>query len=255
MNGCSDSPLVTVVVPCRNAAPWLDQTIQSVRDQVFTDWELRLVDDASTDDSAAVARAHAAEDDRVHVTRLSRSGGGAAARNRAIREATGRYVAFLDADDWWRPAKLSTQLAFMEREGAAFAYTAYEKCAADGTLEGRIFTPPATVSHERLLRTCVIGCSTVMLDQAVLGRRYMPLLPSAHDFALWLDILREGYEAHGLPEPLTVYRERGGSLSANKLAKSRMTWHIYRERERLGRLDSMRLMASYAWNGLRKRLL
>jgi teichuronic acid biosynthesis glycosyltransferase TuaG len=214
-----------------------------------------IVDDASEDGSAEVAKHTANRDSRVRLTRVEYRIGGAEARNHAISEARGRYLAFLDADDFWMPYKLSRQLQFMKDVGAGFAYTGYEKCDEEGKRNDRIFIPPTLIHYKPLLRTCVIGCSTVILDRTVVGRRYMPLLPSGHDFALWLDILRDGYEAHGLPEPLTVYRERGGSLSANKLAKSRMTWHIYRQREGLGRMASTRLMASYAWNGFRKRLI
>lgn len=249
------SPLVTVVIPCRNSGRWLDDAIDSVRAQDFADWEIRLVDDGSDDESVAIAGKHAGADGRIQVEPLDRPTGGANARNRAIRAARGRYIAFLDADDWWRPEKLSTQLGFMEATGAAFSYTAYEKCDADGRLTDRVFRPPERVGYRGLLRTCVIGCSTVILDRTTLGRRYMPALTSAHDFALWLDILREGREARGHPAALTVYREHRGSLSANKLAKAVMHWRIYRGLEGLDRRTSLGLMGSYAWNAARKRLI
>jgi teichuronic acid biosynthesis glycosyltransferase TuaG len=249
------TPVVTVVTPCRNAEQWLEQAIRSVRAQRHEDWEMWVIDDASTDASLEVAQSHARMDRRIHVLRLDQRMGGAAARNEGIRRARGRYIAFLDADDWWHADKLAVQLLAMQQRGAAFMYSAYEKCNERGCCRGRLFIPPSSVDYRSLLRTCVIGCSTVMLDRRILGRRCMPRLPMAHDFALWLEILREGHVAYGCPEALTVYRERRGSLSANKLAKSVVGWWIYRQRESLGVMRSLGLMGSYAWNGLRKRFI
>lgn len=249
------TPLVSVITPCHDSGRWLDEAIQSVRRQTFTDWELLIIDDGSRDNSAAIAREHSVRDHRVRVERLASPSGGASARNRGLDLARGRYVAFLDADDQWRPTKLAQQLALMQSAGACFTYTAYEKASEDGRLSGRVYRPPPSVTYAALLRACVIGCSTVMLDRNVLGPRRFPELRRSHDFALWLDILRDGHEALAVPEPLTVYRVRRGSLSANKLAKYIGTWHIYRRHERLGLLVSVRMMASYAWHGFRKHLI
>ncbi|MDZ7736230.1 MAG: glycosyltransferase family 2 protein [Gammaproteobacteria bacterium] len=247
-------PRISIITPCRNSARWLDQAIRSVIDQDFDDWEHIIVDDASSDHSPAIARQYADVDTRIRVEHLAAPRGGAAARNHALKLARGHYIAFLDADDWWRANKLSSQHAFMERHAIPFSFTAYEKTDKTGRLNNRIFHPPPTVDYRALLKTCPIGCSTVMLERAALGGRTMPDLPRSHDYALWLEILRDGHIAQALQEPLTVYRERVNSLSGNKLAKWLMAWHIYRRREGLGRGASLALMAAYACHGLRKRL-
>lgn len=253
MNG--PPPGVSVIVPCRDAACWLDETIRSVRAQTYHDWELIVIDDASVDASGAIALRHAADDPRVRVERLERAAGGAGARNRGLDVARGRYVAFLDADDMWRPEKLAMQLELMRSRDSMFSYTAYEKANAAGELSGRVFVPPMQIDYTSLLRTCVIGCSTVMLDRELLGSRRMPDLRRSHDYALWLEVLREGVKAVGLAQPLTIYRERPGSLSANKLAKYAAAWHIYRVRERLDLATTLRCMLSYAMHGVRKRII
>ncbi|UCV18270.1 glycosyltransferase family 2 protein [Ferribacterium limneticum] len=249
----SSTPVVSVIMPCRNSAQWLGLAIQSVQAQDFTNWELLLVDDASTDDSVSIVEGYARGDQRIRLFRLATSMGGAGARNHAIQQARGRYIAFLDADDLWRKEKLSIQLDLMTSRGLPFSYSAYEKTDADGCLQGRVYRPPLEVSYFSLLRSCAIGCSTVMLDSALLGQRLFPALKRSHDYALWLDILREGYPAHGIDMPLTIYRERSGSLSSNKVSKLHMAWHIYRQRERLGRLNSALLLLSYIYNGVKKR--
>lgn len=249
------TPLVSVITPCHNAGRWLDVAIRSVQGQTFRDWELLVIDDGSRDDSAAIALEHSGEDPRVRLERLAHPRGGAAARNHGLKLAQGRFVAFLDADDLWRPEKLARQLALMEVTGAALSYTAYEKSSEDGVLSGRVFRPPLQVSYKSLLGTNAIGCSTVMLDRNVLGPRFFPDLRRSHDYALWLEILHEGHRAYGMPEPLTIYRVRANSLSANKVRGYLMTWGIYRRREGLGLVASARMMVSYAWHGLRKHLI
>lgn len=249
----SSIPLVSVVMPCKNSMQWIGAAIESVQLQDFTNWELLIVDDASTDDSAKVVMAYARSDQRIRLWQLPASQGGAGARNHAIRQARGRYVAFLDADDWWRRDKLSVQLAFMSGSALSFCYTAYEKTDEAGNLSARVFRPPLEASYSMLLRSCVIGCSTVMLDSEILGQRLFPSLVRSHDYALWLDILREGHRAAGLGEPLTIYREHNASLSSNKLSKLQLAWYIYRRREGLNPLTSFLLLLSYIYNGLRKR--
>jgi teichuronic acid biosynthesis glycosyltransferase TuaG len=143
----------------------------------------------------------------------------------------------------------------MDKGAFPFTYTAYEKVDITGELQGRVFQPPLELSYAKLLRSCAIGCSTVMLDTKILGRRYLPDLPRSHDYALWLELLREGYVAKGIDEPLTVYREHSGSLSSNKLSKLKMAWHIYRNQESFNLLISSFLLTSYIIHGLRKRFI
>ncbi|MDX2028163.1 MAG: glycosyltransferase family 2 protein [Alphaproteobacteria bacterium] len=140
-------PLVSVIMPCRNAAPWLDHSIRSVRAQDFQDWEMLVADDASTDNSAQLIGQHARDDARIQLLRLSQRVGSAGARNHALQQARGRFMAFLDADDWWCEKKLSSQLTFIQRAGAPLSYTAYEKANAEGQLEGRVFYPPPAIDY------------------------------------------------------------------------------------------------------------
>ena len=167
------TPLVSVVTPVWNAAATLRATVASVRAQTLPDWELTLVDDASTDGSREIARALAAEDARIRLLVRERNGGAAAARNDAIRAARGRLVAFLDADDRWYPEKLARQAEFMAGHGHALVFSAYRRVDAAGRPLG-VVRPPPRVSREQLLRGNVIGCLTAVYDSAVFGRAEMP---------------------------------------------------------------------------------
>lgn len=228
------APLFSVVTPVWNAAATLRETVASVRAQTFADWELLLVDDASTDDSRPIARALAAADARIRLIERDANGGAAAARNAAIRAARGRLIAFLDADDRWHREKLARQTAFMAAHGHALVYAAYRRVAPDGRPLG-VVRPPLRVSRAGLLKGNVIGCLTAVYDTAVFGRAEMPDIPRRQDYGLWLALLKAVPHAHGLPEPLADYRVHPASLSGGKLEAARATWALYREVEGLGR--------------------
>ena len=247
------TPAVSVITPAWNAAATIEAAIASVRAQTRTDWEMLVADDGSTDATPAIAAAWAARDPRIRPLPGPLPGcseGPAAARNRAIRAAGGRFIAFLDADDRWRPEKLARQLAFMQVEGAPFSFTAYRRENARGRDLGIVHAPPR-VDHATLLRGNVIGCLTAVYDSARFGKVEMPPLPLRQDYALWLALLRAGGEARGLDEVLADYRVGAGSLSGSKLRAARGTWAVLR-REGLALPRALWCFGHYAAAGLRR---
>ncbi len=240
---------VSIIMPLHNSARFLDETVRSVQAQTFTGWELIAVDDCSTDDSAARMQGYAERDERIRLIRLTANRGAAVARNTAIEAARGRYIAFLDSDDLWLPAKLQVQLEFMQRSGAAFSYTGYEKIDEAGRPLGEVCVP-ARVAYRDLLKTCVIGCLTAVYDTAQLGRISMPEIRKRQDFGLWLRLLKKVDHAHGLQVPLARYRVRSDSISANKLSAAHYTWKLYREVEQLGLPASFYYFSHYALRGV-----
>jgi teichuronic acid biosynthesis glycosyltransferase TuaG len=246
-------PAVSVVTPVWNAAATLAETVASVRAQSFADWEMLLVDDGSTDGSARLMARLAAEEPRIRVFAHATNLGAAAARNRAIREARGRWLAFLDADDLWRPEKLALQVGFMRAQGHPLTFTAYRRITADGRPLGTV-RPPASVTRAGLLRSNVIGCLTAIYDSEFFGKVEMPPLARRQDYGLWLELLRRTSHAHALPQVLADYRVHPGSLSAGKGGAARDTWRFYREHERLPRLRAGYYFLHYAVRSVAKRL-
>lgn len=240
---------VSVIMPVYNAQRWLAASVASVQQQTYQNWELLIVDDCSTDGSGALASSLAANDDRIRVFRLTASAGAAAARNKAIEEAVGRYIAFLDSDDLWHPQKLEHQLAFMHSHGYAFTYTAYEKIDEQGQPFQQVRVP-ATVAYSALLKTNVIGCLTAMYDTAALGKVYMPSNTQREDFATWLHLLKKISYAHGIPVALAQYRVYAGQTSAKKITMAKHTWHLYRDIEQLGLLTAAYYFTHYAVKGI-----
>jgi teichuronic acid biosynthesis glycosyltransferase TuaG len=245
-------PSVSIVMPSHQTASWIGEAIASVRAQTFRDWELLIVDDASTDNSLEEI-AKAAGDDlggRIKLEISAHRLGPAEARNRSIRAARARYIAFLDSDDRWRPAKLERQLRFMEKNKAALAFASYALMNEDGKALGIRAIAPPSVSYRSLLSCNVIGCLTACYDTQQVGKMVMPDIARRQDHGLWLSIVKTGVQAHGQDEVLADYRVRGVSVSSNKLQAARWQWRLYRDIERLGFFSSMVVFARYACAGL-----
>lgn len=235
----NQKPEVSIVVPVYNAASYLKQTVEMVKKQTFSDWELWLVNDCSTDGSAAVMEQLAEEDERIHLLHQSVNGGAAMARNAGIDKSRGRYLAFLDADDVWHPEKLEKELAFLKEKQAAFVCTSYEFGDEDGNGTGKIVHVPPMLTYRKALSRTVIFTTTVMMDLEKLPRElvHMPDVKS-EDTAAWWQILRAGYPVYGLDETLAVYRRPKKSLSSNKFAAMQRIWNLYRRQEKLGIIAS-----------------
>lgn len=249
------APLVSIVTPMFNDEKFLRETHDSVVQQTHGDWEWLLVDDDSTDTSAQLAREWAEEDGRIHLLRTHQNSGAAVARNLGIEAARGRYLAFLDADDCWYPEKLDVQLKFMRDREAYFSYTGFRYVDERSVATGALAKPPARMSYERALKNTTILTSTVMLDTARVpaGAVQFPDLRRGQDTALWWRLMRTFGSAEGVPRPMTDYRQRPGSLSANRVTALRRTWHLYREVEMLGLLRSSWYFCHYLYNALRRR--
>lgn len=244
---------VSIIVPVYNAANYIEQTIQSVLAQDYENWELILVENGSADDS--VAKIQAFDDERIRLIIMDGNAGAANARNEGMRQATGTYVGYVDADDLWRPDKLSRQIAFMQEKNAAFAFTGYEFGDEDAHPTGKIVRVPETLSYRQALSNTTIFTSTVLFDTRLIekDKLYMPNVKS-EDSALWFQILREGATAYGLDENLVIYRRPANSLSSNKLEAMRRIWNLYRKQEKLNIFYSMYLFIGWAFRAVKRRV-
>lgn len=247
------APLVSVITPAHDAGRFLRETLASVRAQTFTDWEMVVAENGSTDDTRELLAAAARADARVRVLTIGRPLGPAAARNAAIAEARGRYLAFLDADDLWLPEKLEAQLEFMRTTGAALTHTTFGFIDVAGSPIRRPHVALDPITYDRLLRRTGIGCLTVLLDRTQTGDVRMPDLPSHEDIALWLSILRRVGPARGLDRLLAQYRIVPGSVSSRPLRAASRMWRVYREVERLPLPRASWCFAQYAfWAALKR---
>ena len=241
--------LVSIITPLYNGSSFISDTIKSVQEQTFKDWEMIIVDDCSTDCSAAVVRAFSDHDPRIKLITLSFNSGAAVARNKSIELAEGRYIAFLDSDDLWLPQKLEKQLAIMKANDYSFVFSAYDKIDQEGHVFGCVGVPDK-VSYADLLKIPSIGCLTAIYDTDYFETVYMPLIRKRQDLGLWLKLLKKANYAYGLNESLAQYRVRTDSISANKANAAMYTWLLYREVEGLSLIKSCYYFTHYAVNGL-----
>lgn len=228
--------MISIIVPVYNAEKYIEETMDSVLAQTYANWELVLVLNGCSDASEEVINRYRAahRDKNIRIILENEKKGAAAARNRGVNEAEGRYIAYIDADDLWIPEKLEHLLKFMEKKDAAFVCSGYEFAdeAAKGT--GKVVHVPATLNYREALKNTTIFTSTVMFDTTKLSKEklQMPEIKS-EDTALWWKILREGYLVYGLDENLVLYRRPRKSLSSNKLEAVRRIWNLYRKAEKL----------------------
>ena len=241
--------LVSIITPLYNCSTFLESTIRSIIAQSYIDWELVLVDDCSQDNSLDIANDYVAQDSRIKLIKLTKNSGAAVARNIAIEEASGRFIAFLDSDDLWHPQKLEKQINFMLENNYAFSYTAYEKINE----EGKVFEyvgAPHQLSYKQLLKTNEIGCLTVIYDTKHLGKVYMPTETKREDYATWLSILKKTDYAYGMPEILGQYRVYANQSSAKKGKMAKENWKLYRNIENLSVIKSVYYFGHYAIRGV-----
>lgn len=230
----------------------MDRAINSVLNQTFKDFELILIDDCSADGTLDRAKQLAKKDGRIRVIAHDANKGSGPARNTGIENAQGRFIAFVDSDDYWAPDKLETQVPRMLSEGAVLSYTDY--CVRN--VEGKslfTFESPDKITYSSMLKRPAIGCSTAIIDVGTIGKRYFPTMRKSEDFALWLSILRD-YPAYKCGGNLTFYTARPGSVSSNKLASAYYTWRVLRNSERLNLLKASYYFSHYAGGNIIKRL-
>lgn len=245
----ADFPVtVSVLTPAYNAEAVLERAVASVRAQTLADWEMIIVDDGSSDATATVAEALARTEPRLQVIGHARGQGAAAARNTALKAAQGRYIAFLDADDAWRPDKLEAQLHALREGQAALCYTGFMRITDDRAK--RVEVPTRVTGAQLRLGNCVC-CSSALYDRAVFGSVLMPDLALRQDYALWLTLLARVPFAVGINRPLVNLHVTRGSLSSNKWRAMQATWAMHHRHFGAGALTS----AFYVLSHTLRRLL
>lgn len=230
--------LVSIVTPSYNCARFVAETIRSIRAQTYHNWEILFVDDCSTDDTESIVRSF--NDPRIRYFKNEKNNGAAVSRNLALREAKGRWIAFLDSDDLWEPDKLEKQIRFMEENDYKFSYTCYAEMDADGDDTGIIVTGPKRITKTGMFAFCWPGCLTVMYDAETVGLIQIKDIKKNNDYAMWLKICQCS-NCYLLPEVLAKYRRgRSGSVSSHSIS-TMIKWHykLFHEAEKKNAIASL----------------
>ena len=256
MSNNSNKPLVSIVVPVYNAQRFLTDAIRSVQEQTYSNWELILIDDCSTDKSVKLINQHIKHDQRISLIEMNENSGAALARNAGIKSAVGCYLAFLDADDIWVKMKLELQVDFMQTNNHIFTFTGYnfadEKCLPTG----KQVHVPSRITYKQALRNHIISTPGVVIDLQKIDKDLimMPNIRSGQDAATWWRILRHIEAAYGINKPLFYYRRTDNSLSANKFKAMKRTWYLFRKVEKINPFKSSYCFVWYGLNAVKKRV-
>lgn len=237
--------LVSIITPSYNTARFIAETINSVLAQTYTNWEMIIVDDCSKDDTDAVVATFA--DPRIRYLKNEKNSGAAVSRNRALREAKGKWIAFLDSDDLWDSTKLEKQIRFMEENDYHFSYTNYREVDDNGVSLGTAWTGPKKVSKFLMYTFNYMGCLTVMYDRDYVGLIQIADLKKRNDYAMWVKVAQK-CPAYLLDEMLATYRVRGtGSImdrSKGPWARIKFNYYLWKDGE------NMSLLPAFFWTGV-----
>jgi len=250
------TPLVSVITPTYQSQRYIGETIKTVQHQTYSNWEMLIADDGSTDKTRLIITQAAKQDNRIHLIALSENGGAARARNAALSQASGKYVAYLDADDLWASDKLEKQIHFMQERDCAFSCTSYQIISDAGKRLNKIVYMMPYLDYKGYLLHNLIQTVGVMVDREMVPVKLleMPNMRRRQDAATWMQILKGGFPCYGIMEPLAFYRRSKDSLSSNKWGSVFGTWNLYYSVEQLPFPFACRCFIRYAALAVWKRI-
>ena len=243
-------PEVSIITPCYNSSKFLQQTIDSVLNQTFTDWEWLITDDKSTDHSVEIIRK--VNDERIKLTVAEKNGGAGHARNLSLEKASGRFITFLDADDFWEPNFLEEMVSFMKKENAELAYSNYSRCDENLIPKIEDFKADKNVSFNNLLKTCRLSLLSSMYDSQRVGKEFFPEGSKREDHVMWLNLLKKIPVGKPLPKTMAKYRMHASSISRKKTNIMLDQYLVYKDYMKFSTLKSMYYTANWAINGFMK---
>lgn len=230
-------PLVSIITPLYNSEKFIEETIKSVLNQTYNNWEMLIVDDCSTDSGVEIVEKYQKKDNRIKLLKNNMNVGVSKTRNKAINLSKGKYIAFLDSDDLWRKNKLEKQIGFMENKNIMLSYTTYRKINEDGSKRGTINVPDK-LNYKQLLKGNLMGCLTVVINKNIIENSKF-INSKQEDYILWLELIKKVDYSYGLKEELADYRVLNNSRSSNKKDLMIFNWKIYRNIENLSLIEAI----------------
>jgi glycosyltransferase involved in cell wall biosynthesis len=242
--------LVSIITPSYNTEKFISETIESVLNQKYTNWEMIIVDDGSSDKSISIIQKYIADypTSKIYLLQNENNLGPALSRNKAIEKSSGRFLAFLDSDDCWTVDKLIKQVAFMKKKNAPFTCTYFSQITEDGVFMKNVDNIPSKLSYSDIIKSNTVGCLTAVYDVSFFGKVYMKNIAKRQDYVLWLSLLKKTEYVYCIPDVLGMYRLRKNSVSSNKFTLIKYHWHIYYVIEKKGLLMSCYYLIYYILN-------
>jgi len=246
-------PLVSIITPAYNCSKVISETIESVLSQEYENWEMIIVNDASTDNTQKIIEKYTNLDARIKLYKLEINSGSATAKNYAIKKSHGKYIAFLDADDLWEKKKLKIQIEYMEMTRCAFSFTAYEFFSKSTDLIRKYIKVPKLITYKKYLSNTIIGNSTVIMNKDIIGNIEIKN-GYLEDVLTWMFYLKKGFNAYGINNVLMSYRVYKESKSGKKLKNSKRYYRCLRKDQNFSIVKSIYFWFRYALNASKKRV-
>ena len=245
--------MVSIIMPSFNSGKWIKETIACVQAQTYSDWELLITDDASSDNTVELIEEEMRKDSRIQLFKSEVNQGAGTSRNNSLAHASGRYIAFLDSDDLWMDCKLEHQLDFMKKNSIGMCYTDYDLVNENGEYRKTVHVP-VNITYDGYLKRPVTCTHSIVFDTTMVNKELlnMPDIRRGQDGATWLKILKTGIVGYGFGESLAKYRRHDGSLSNNKFKAMKRVWYLYRKVEKLPLPYSCVCFVSYVINAIKK---
>ena len=246
------SGLVSIITPSYNSAKYIAETIKSVQNQTYSNWEMIIVDDCSSDNTEELIKEIQLTDSRIHFFKLDQNSGSGIARNKGIEYASGNYMTFIDSDDIWFSDFIKNSIEAIQTSKTPFVFSSYRRSNDNLEFVYSDFIVPQKVTYKDILKSNSISCLTAFLDIKILGKKYMPKIRKRQDMGLWLQYLKEIPYAYGIQDPQAIYRIRENSLSRNKSNLLKYQWKFYRDVEKLNIFQSLYYMLHWMYRGFIK---
>ncbi|WP_343705099.1 glycosyltransferase family 2 protein [Flavobacterium sp.] len=242
--------LVSILTPTYNTEKFIRATIESVQNQTYKNWEMILVDDASTDQTVSVIEEFAQNDSRIKLFKLDKNSGNGFARNAALDKASGKYIAYLDSDDLWCSDKLEKQIQFLKTNNLHFTFSYYDSIDEEGNSLKRMVESPNPLTYKQLFFCNYVGNLTAIYDVEYFGKIKLESSEKRQDWRIWLTILKQIKTAEAIPEPLAFYRIRKNSISSSKFKLIKHNFGVYREFHGYNLVFSILLMMRFLFTQL-----
>tara|TARA_Y100001958_G_C21130721_1_gene472131 strand:+ start:25 stop:771 length:747 start_codon:yes stop_codon:yes gene_type:complete len=245
--------LVSIITPTYNSEEYISVTINSILSQTYSNFELIIIDDFSTDNTLECVKKF--DDKRIKILKNSKNRGAAFCRNKGLKNANGRYLSFCDSDDFWEIDKTNAQIKLMKQDNCSISFTSYSVYNSDLKKKLYKINVPNKINYEGYLKNTIIGMSTSIIDKnKVKGIEFVDLR-IRQDTYLWMSLLKRGIIANGYDLNMVKYRLADNSISSNKFKAAKVVWHLYYDLEKLGFFKSSYYFLFYIFNALKKRLL
>ena len=251
----SQNHLISIILPTYNSETFISETISSVINQTYQNWELIIIDDCSTDNSMSIVDSFSKNEKRIKFFKNKTNSGAAISRNIGLENSSGRFISFIDSDDVWELNKLEIQIKFMIVNNYAISFTEYNLIDEKGISLNKTIKVVKEIDYYGYLKNTIIGMSTSMIDLTKTENFEFKNIRTRQDTYLWITLLKRGLIAQGLNKTLVNYRVRKDSISANKYKAAKQVWKLYYNFEKLGLLKSIYYFSYYIFNAIKKRIL